>query len=139
LVANLNLEKKLYNGSRGVVVDFEEDNGKYTPLVQFENVNEVFLIREHNWEIPQTDKHIRSIIYSQIPLVLGYALTIHKSQSLTLDSAYIDCSRIFEAGQLYTALSRVRTLGGLYLNHFDLKYIKTDERVIEYYKKLERE
>ena len=69
-----------------------------------------------------------------IPLILAWALTIHKCQGATLDVAEIDIgSGIFECGQTYVALSRVRSLDGLYLNSFDPTRIKISRKVKNYY------
>ena len=62
------------------------------------------------WSYDSRDK--RSATFTQFPLRLSYALTIHKSQGLTLDSAYIDVRAAREPGQAYVALSRLRTLAG---------------------------
>jgi hypothetical protein len=74
---------------------------------------------------------------SQVPLILAWALTIHKSQGATLDTAEIDVgSGIFECGQTYVALSRVKSLDGLYLTSFDAKRIRINKKVQEFYEKL---
>jgi hypothetical protein len=87
----------------------------------------------HSWE---SDK-IPGIGVSQIPLILSWALTIHKSQGATLDAAEIDVgSGIFECGQTYVALSRVKSLEGLYLTSFDAKRIRINKKVKEYYDSL---
>ena len=65
------------------------------------------------WRYDERDK--TSAAFTQFPLRLSYALTIHKAQGLTLDSAYIDVRAAREPGQAYVALSRVRTLAGLHL------------------------
>ncbi len=75
---------------------------------------------------------------SQLPLILGWALTIHKSQGATLDVAEVDAgSNIFECGQTYVALSRVKSLEGLYLSSFDASKIKINRKVQEFYKMLD--
>ena len=87
----------------------------------------------HIWE---SDK-IPGIGISQIPLILAWALTIHKSQGATMDAAEIDVgSGIFECGQTYVALSRVKSLDGLYLTSFDAKRIRINKKVKEFYESL---
>ena len=72
----------------------------------------------------------------QYPIKIGYSITIHKAQGLTLDAAMMDVSNSFETGQLYTALSRVKSLDGLYLRQPIPKTVKTsDQVVINFYKK----
>ena len=74
---------------------------------------------------------------SQVPLILAWALTIHKSQGATMDAAEIDVgSGIFECGQTYVALSRVKSLDGLYLTSFDAKRIRINRKVKEFYEAL---
>ena len=80
---------------------------------------------------------IPGIGVSQVPLILSWALTIHKSQGSTLDAAEIDVgSGIFECGQTYVALSRVKSLNGLYLTSFDVGKIKINKKVKEFYELL---
>jgi ATP-dependent DNA helicase PIF1 len=75
-----------------------------------------------------------SIGLKQIPLILAWAITIHKSQGITLAQAQIDAgSRIFECGQTYVALSRVKNLQGLYLTAFEPQQIRVKKKVREYY------
>jgi hypothetical protein len=84
----------------------------------------------------QSDK-IPGIGVSQVPLILAWALTIHKSQGATLDAAEIDVgSGIFECGQTYVALSRVKSLDGLYLTSFDASKIRINRKVKEFYDNL---
>ncbi len=77
--------------------------------------------------------------FSQIPLALAWAITIHKSQGLTFDKAIIDASRSFSAGQVYVALSRCRTFDGLVLKErITPGAIRTDHAVADFYKENER-
>jgi ATP-dependent DNA helicase PIF1 len=100
--------------------------------VKFNNGKEMVMSR-HIWA---SDK-IPGIGVSQIPLILAWALTIHKSQGATMDAAEIDVgSGIFECGQTYVALSRVKSLEGLYLTSFDASRIKINRKVKEYYESL---
>jgi ATP-dependent DNA helicase PIF1 len=130
LLFNLDLNNQLCNGSRGVIVSFTETN---LPIVKFLN-GLVRTIDYKTWEIDENGEKV--ISYTQIPLKIAYAISIHKSQGLSLDYTVISCSGIFTPGQFYVALSRVRSLEGLSLTDFDPKYIITDERVKEFYRNL---
>jgi hypothetical protein len=82
---------------------------------------------------------IPGIGVSQVPIILAWALTIHKAQGSTLDIAEVDAgSGIFECGQTYVALSRVKSLEGLYLSSFDAKRVKINKKVQEFYEILEK-
>ena len=110
LVANLDGDRGLVNGSRGVI---EGWNSEGEPIVQFLcGVTEA--ISPHVWELePDTENHCRLM---QTPLILGWAITVHKSQGMSLDLAEVDVGdTVFECGQAYVALSRVRSLEGLRL------------------------
>jgi ATP-dependent DNA helicase PIF1 len=72
----------------------------------------------------------------QIPLVLCWAITIHKSQGQTIERLKIDCERIWAEGQLYVALSRATNIRYLQVINFRKGKIKTCQRVKEYYRKL---
>jgi len=118
------------NGSQGIVAAFCEVTG--CPRVKFNNGIDRIMMR-HIWA---SDK-IPGIGVSQVPLILAWALTIHKSQGATLDAAEIDVgSGIFECGQTYVALSRVKSLPGLYLTSFDAKRIRINKKVKEFYESL---
>jgi ATP-dependent DNA helicase PIF1 len=118
------------NGSQGKIVSYCEYTG--LPRVKFNNGIEMVMTR-YVWA---SDK-IPGIGISQVPLILAWALTIHKSQGATLDAAEIDVgSGIFECGQTYVALSRVKSLDGLYLTSFDAKRIRINKKVKEFYEEL---
>lgn len=122
----------LCNGSQGIVLRFCEVTN--APIVKFNNG----IIRTMGKNLWTSDK-IPGIGVSQIPLILAWALTIHKSQGATLDMAEIDVgSGIFECGQTYVALSRVKTIEGLYLSSFDHTKIRVYKKVREFYDTLRR-
>jgi ATP-dependent DNA helicase PIF1 len=84
----------------------------------------------HIWEIDDSCGYG----IKQIPLILAWAITIHKSQGTTLDLAEIDIGTgIFECGQSYVALSRVKNIEGLYLSSFNPNKIKVNKKSQEYY------
>jgi ATP-dependent DNA helicase PIF1 len=121
----------LCNGSQGVVVGFTPTG---RPIVNFfsKGMDNV-IIEPHIWE----SEIIPGIGVSQIPLILSWAITIHKAQGATLDSAEIDVgASIFECGQSYVGLSRIRSLEGLFLQSFDPASIYVNPKVNEFYTQL---
>lgn len=104
-------ERKYANGSIGTVVDFEP--GTEYPIVEFRNGKTVTMVPD-TWELRDGDKKRASI--TQIPLRLAWAITVHKSQGMTLDAARIDLRKAFVEGMGYVALSRVKNLSNLYLS-----------------------
>jgi ATP-dependent exoDNAse (exonuclease V) alpha subunit len=104
------VEKKYVNGSLGIVKDF--DYATNFPVVEFRSGKTVTMSPE-TWELRDGDKKRASI--SQVPLRLAWAITVHKSQGMTLDAAKMDLSKSFVEGMGYVALSRVRNLENLYL------------------------
>jgi len=123
-------EEMICNGSQGIITKFCPATN--LPFVKYNNGIEMVMGR-HIW----ASENIPGIGVSQVPLILAWALTIHKSQGATLDTAEIDVgSGIFECGQTYVALSRVKSLNGLYLTSFDAGRIKINKKVKEYYESL---
>jgi len=124
----INLNTNIYNGSKGVVIDFKDNN----PVIKFNDIT--LLISPHVW---QSEK-IPMLGIKQLPLIYAWAITIHKSQGMTLDTAYIDIGNfIFECGQTYVALSRVKTLEGLYLKNLDISRVTVNMKVKNFYTSLE--
>lgn len=103
-------DRKYANGSIGTVIDFEPVT-EY-PVVQFQSGRTVTMAPD-SWELRDGDKKRASI--TQIPLRLAWAITVHKSQGMTLDAARIDLRKAFVEGMGYVALSRVKNLDNLYL------------------------
>jgi ATP-dependent DNA helicase PIF1 len=118
------------NGSQGIITGFCEITG--CPRVKYNNGIDMVMTR-HAW----ASEKIPGIGISQVPLILAWALTIHKSQGATMDAAEIDVgSGIFECGQTYVALSRVKSLNGLYLTSFDISKIRINKKVKDFYEAL---
>lgn len=103
-------ERKYVNGSLGVVTGFEKLTNY--PIVELKNGRTV-TFKPDSWELRDGDKKRAGL--SQIPLRLAWAITVHKSQGMTLDAARIDLRRAFVEGMGYVALSRVKSLDGLSL------------------------
>ena len=125
LLTNLDFEAGLVNGSRGIVTGFTA-NG---PLVKFK-LGESKEVARHAWE----SNDVFGLKRLQFPLRLAYAITIHKSQGSSLDCALIDIgTSIFETGQAYVALSRVRSLEGLYVWDIEATAFRAHPKVVEFY------
>jgi ATP-dependent DNA helicase PIF1 len=140
-IVNIELSngEMLCNGSQGIVVRFSQEG---VPLIRFSRTNTSNTTDNSNsnsFEITMNyhiwpSENIPGIGVSQLPLILAWALTIHKAQGATLDVAEIDAgSNIFECGQTYVALSRVKSLEGLYLTSYDPKKIRINKKVQEFY------
>lgn len=103
-------DKSYVNGSLGVVTGVEPLTTY--PIIQFHNGNVVTMVPDI-WELRDGERKRASI--SQVPLRLAWAITVHKSQGMTLDAAKIDLRKAFVEGMGYVALSRVRDLDNIYL------------------------
>jgi ATP-dependent DNA helicase PIF1 len=129
LVKNLDVPGGLVNGSRGVVVRFADDG---SPVVEFLNGREVQMSLQE-WPIDGYP----GVTRTQYPLRLAWACTIHKAQGATLDSALIDIGLgVFEVGQAYVALSRVKSLDSLFVHSFSPEAFRLHTRVEAFYKRL---
>ena len=122
---------KYVNGSLGEVVDFKYGD----PVVKFNNGNTV-RIKTSEWNLADGEIVLASI--EQIPLKLAWAITVHKSQGMTLDGAEIDLSRAFVEGMGYVALSRVKNLHSLYLKGLNKMAITVSSEAIEIDKMLQK-
>jgi ATP-dependent DNA helicase PIF1 len=127
IIKNISIDQGIVNGSRGIVTDLEPDYIK----IKFLNGREIDVDRT-SWKIEENNY---SIIKNQFPVKLAYALTIHKSQGTTIDFVETNISNtsIFEYGQVYTVLSRCKSLEGLTLNDFDKEAIKCHPEVKKFY------
>lgn len=135
LNVNIDVEQGLVNGSRGVVVDYDSD--LQLLKVKFLNGNVVDFAKHDFVYTEEDDKPFYTI--TQFPFILAYALSIHKVQGCTLDYAVIDLGySIFESSMSYVALSRVRSMEGLFLKAFQSHRIFCDKEALEFYENLEK-
>lgn len=124
-----NYEQGYVNGTLGKVIDFHSDG----PLVETANGDRI-TASPVSWAIEEEGKTKAEI--SQVPLRLAWAITVHKSQGMSLDAVEVDLSKSFEKGMGYVALSRVRTLDGLKLLGLNQMALKVNEEVLEFDKEL---
>lgn len=118
-------DRSYVNGSMGVVINFDNEGA---PIVELTNGKKI-TIKADSWKIEEDGK-VRAEL-QQLPLKLAWAITVHKSQGMTLDKAEIDLSRAFASGQGYVALSRLKSLEGLYLKGFNPQALMIAEQVRE--------
>ncbi|ENU80858.1 hypothetical protein F975_01406 [Acinetobacter sp. ANC 3789] len=125
-----NFDMGYINGSLGEVIGFEEDDEHgLLPKVQLSD-GSVLLVEPETWSVENdAGKVIAS--FQQIPLRLAWAITIHKSQGMTLEAAEINLSHTFEKGQGYVALSRLKSLEGLRLTGFNDQALELDSLAIK--------
>jgi len=121
-----NQKERFVNGTLGTVVDFDENSG--FPVIKTIGGRNI-KIEPMEWVIEDNGK-IKAKI-TQIPLRLAWAITIHKSQGMSMDAALVDLSAVFEYGQGYVALSRVRRLSGLYLLGINEKALEINPKILK--------
>jgi len=117
-----NFDAGYVNGTLGKVTGF---SGLGLPIV--ETKNGTMTVEKAMWEVMDGNRVLARI--TQIPLRLAWAITVHKSQGMSLDAAIIDLSQAFEFGQGYVAISRVRTLSGLFLEGFNERALELHPKV----------
>jgi ATP-dependent DNA helicase PIF1 len=120
------LDRKYVNGSLGTVIEFEY--GSEYPVVEFQN-GKTITMQPDTWELRDGDKKRASI--TQIPLRLAWAITVHKSQGMTLDAARIDLRRAFVEGMGYVALSRVKRLDNLLLAGINQMALRVSQEALD--------
>jgi ATP-dependent DNA helicase PIF1 len=139
----------LVNGSRGVVTSFDENK---LPMVKFVCDDREIKIDYHEWSIEVTQKinddcsnlddvreKYRTKVVGKVramPLRLAWAVTCHKAQGVSIDSAYIDLAGVFTEGQAYVAISRVRSHDALILKNATPKCFKANKAALKYYETL---
>ena len=123
-VAN-NFPLGFVNGTRGTVIDFRGDS----PVVLTSGGKEV-TVESHSWAVEEDGKKVAEA--AQLPLRLAWAITIHKSQGMSLDAAEIDLSRSFTPGMGYVALSRVRSMDGIYLRGINRMALSMHPQIFEF-------
>jgi ATP-dependent exoDNAse (exonuclease V) alpha subunit len=117
-----NHEKGVMNGSLGIIHDFDAEEG--FPIVKLSD-KRMITARPESWSIVN-EKGSNIVEFKQVPLRLAWAITVHKSQGMTLECAEVDLSKTFEPGQGYVALSRLRDLEGLKLLGFNELALQVD-------------
>lgn len=128
----------IINGSTGIIIDFSPN--KHYPIVEFTN-GKIVVVKPEIWEIRNFNYNTHKLetlaTMSQIPLTLSWAITVHKSQGMTIDKAEFDLKNSFAEGQVYVAFSRVKNINGIFIKSLDLNKIKINEKVLKFYKKFE--
>lgn len=120
------------NGSRGQVVRFKDG----FPLVALTD-GRLLKVEPRSWKLTEDDKQRAEVV--QLPLRLAWAITIHKSQGMSLDAAEIDLSRAFTPGMGYVALSRVRSIDGVYLSGINNLALQLHPHIYEFDRELQRQ
>jgi ATP-dependent DNA helicase PIF1 len=160
LLANTNPERGLVNGAQGEIVGFKDtkdwkagdvpdsDTRKrlagfveefyqtrstIVPIVRFTNGFTTAITPVAQESLRGTNRDRYSVCRTQIPLTLAWALSIHKSQGMTLEYVEVSSEDIFEAGQLYVGLSRATKLEGLTVSGFSREQKAMDEDVLRFY------
>ena len=127
-----NFENGYVNGTLGTISGFNETG---LPVITLMNNNKV-VAETATWSVEENNRTLAQI--KQIPLRLAWAITVHKSQGMTLDAAQVDLSKSFEKGMGYVALSRVRSLEGLSVLGFNDLALKVDEETLAFDQQLKK-
>lgn len=130
LLTNAEPQNGLANGSVGIVTGFAGPKGAQRPVVKYANG----LVRElerQSWQIKDKGKVVAERF--QIPLRLAWSITVHKSQGMTLDKIRVFLAKCFAPGQAYVALSRARTIEGLFIDSGSKACITASQEAVEFY------
>ncbi len=137
MIKNTYQKDGIINGSLGIIKDFSPR--KNFPIVEFVN-GKILTIGPDEWLLEKfNDGHKESVIEAelqQIPLILAWAITIHKSQGLTLDKISCDLSDSFSPGQIYVALSRARSLSGVFIESINFNRLTSNDEAVNFYRNL---
>jgi hypothetical protein len=126
------MDGKYVNGTLGIVKDLDKD-----AIIVETKDGKLIDVKHEEWEHEEGGK-VKARI-SQYPLRLAWAITVHKSQGMSLDEAVISLGETFEFGQGYVALSRLRSLEGLYLKSFNQKSLQVNPAVCEFDEKIRKD
>eukprot|EP01134_Creolimax_fragrantissima_P002627 CFRG2627T1 len=133
---NIDFKEGLVNGARGVVTGFSEKAdrlGVKCPIIRLASGVQK-TIHQETWAHKMFGRDVAT--RTQIPLRLSWAISVHKSQGMTIDLVNVNISRVFEHGQAYVALSRARTLDGLRVTGFTAANITAHPKALMFYKRL---
>lgn len=134
MLKNTYSKEGVMNGSIGIVRGF--DNKKGYPIVEFSNGSVITITKEEwcveKWNEAKGEIEVEAMM-EQIPLILAWAITVHKSQGMTLEKIRCNLGSAFAEGQVYVAVSRVKTLEGLFIESFNINNVKANRKVIEFY------
>ncbi len=137
MIKNTYQKEGIINGSLGIVKDFSPR--KLFPIVEFAN-GKILTIGPEEWLLEKMSDTTKEMIVeasmAQIPLILAWAITIHKSQGLTLDKISCDLSESFSPGQIYVALSRARSLSGVFIESINFNRLTANDEAVKFYRNL---
>lgn len=137
-VENLEMDSEEMTASRKklkALLNTDGNTGRKWPLVRFtiaDGTSRDLLCQRESWKIELPSGEVQAS-RAQIPLILAWALSIHKAQGQTLERVKVDLGKIFEKGQAYVALSRATCQEGLQISRFDPKKVMAHDRVQTFY------
>jgi ATP-dependent DNA helicase PIF1 len=143
MMLNNDSESRWVNGTLATIEEINLDDKKRDPniVIKVASSEERYVVSKHVWDIKRPRSEGNVLVYdtigtfAQFPFMLAWAITIHKSQGKTFENVIINlAAKAFAAGQLYVALSRCTTLGGLVLRQpIDSSQVILDERVMDFH------
>ncbi len=142
VILTRNIDSDAVNGSIGTIVRFADDTkGHRHPVVKFTDINNEHFERTLNrvlWESIAPNGSVLASRY-QFPLLLSWAITIHRSQGATIPRLCVDMSGIFEVGQAYVALSRCPNPDNLQVLNFSRNCVMASRTCVEFYQEIARQ